>query len=165
MKLRAACGAILVGAETVRTDNPSLTVRGIKVTEQPLRVVWSREGKIDPTCHLLTDEHHERTIVFKRKSLRAVLKDLGQRGVEQVLIEGGGRTLGEAFDHQLVDRLVFYIAPVLLGGGTNAVAGSGVNSNETGIGLRNPVYTRIGSDLRVEAEVDYLQTRLNSIDA
>jgi diaminohydroxyphosphoribosylaminopyrimidine deaminase/5-amino-6-(5-phosphoribosylamino)uracil reductase len=165
MKLRAACGAILVGAETVRTDNPSLTVRGIKVTKQPLRVVWSREGKIDPTSHLLTDEHHERTIVFKRKSLRDVLKDLGQRGVEQVLIEGGGRTLGEAFDHQLVDRVVFYIAPVLLGGGTNAVAGSGVNSNETGIGLRNPVYTRIGSDLRVEAEVDYLKTRLNSIDA
>ena len=165
MKLRAASGAILVGAETVRTDNPSLTVRGIKVMEQPLRAVWSREGKIDSTSHLLTDEHHERTIVFKRKSLRAVLKDLGQRGVEQVLIEGGGRTLGEAFDHQLVDRLVFYIAPVLLGGGTNAVAGSGVNSNETGIGLRNPVYTRIGGDLRVEAEVDYLKTRLNSIEA
>ena len=161
MKLRAASGAILVGAETVRADNPSLTVRGIPVNQQPLRVVWSRSGNLPPNCHLLTDEHRERTLVFQGKSLTEVLQNLGHMGVEQVLIEGGGRTLGEAFDEGLVDRVVFYVAPVLLGGETPSVAGCGVESNESAIRLKEATYTRIGDDIRIDGFVDY-STRLSS---
>ena len=161
MKLRAASGAILVGAETVRADNPSLTVRDIPVNRQPFRAVWSRSGNLPPDCHLLTDEHRERTLVFQGKSLTEVLHALGQRGVEQVLIEGGGRTLGEAFDKGLVDRVVFYVAPVLLGGETPSVAGCGVESNENAIRLKEPTYTRIGNDIRIDGLVDY-STRLSS---
>jgi diaminohydroxyphosphoribosylaminopyrimidine deaminase/5-amino-6-(5-phosphoribosylamino)uracil reductase len=155
MKIRAASGAILVGAETVRTDNPSLTVRNIPVKQQPLRVVWSRSGNLPPDCHLLSDEYKERTLVFQGKSLKEVLLDLGQRGVEQVLIEGGGRTLGEAFDEGLVDRVVFYVAPLLIGGETPSVAGSGAADNETAIRMAEPSYKRIGDDIRIEGAVDY----------
>ena len=161
MQLRASSGAILVGAETVRADNPSLTVRGIPVKQQPLRAVWSRTGNLPPDCHLLTDEHREKTLVFEGKSLREVLQDLGRRGVEQVLIEGGGRTLGEAFDEGLVDHIVFYVAPVLIGGETPSVGGCGVESNESAIRLTNPTYTRIGNDIRIEGGVDY-SLRFNS---
>lgn len=153
MRLRAECGAILIGAETARVDNPSLTVRGVRVEEQPWRVVWSRRGSLDPRCLLLTDENRGRTLVYERRSLRDVLKDLGRRGVEHVLIEGGGRTLGEAFDRRLVDRVVFYVAPVLTGGAVPAVGGRGANGNETGIRLINPVYKRVGSDLKITADV------------
>ena len=153
MRLRAECGAVLVGAETVRTDNPHLTIRGLRVKEQPLRAVWSRSGQIPSDCHLLTDEHRDRTIIYKGKSLAAVLQDLGKRGVQHVLIEGGGKTLGEALDRRLIDRIVFYIAPVLLGGPTPALGGHGVPSNESALHLNNPTYRRIGPDLRVEGEV------------
>ena len=153
MRLRAECGAVLVGAETVRTDNPQLTIRGLRVKEQPLRAVWSRSGQIPSDCHLLTDEHRDRTIIYKGKPLAAVLQDLGKRGVQHVLIEGGGKTLGEALDRRLIDRIVFYIAPVLLGGPTPALGGHGVPSNESALHLNNPTYRRIGPDLRVEGEV------------
>ena len=161
MQLRATSGAILVGAETVRADNPSLTVRGIPVKQQPLRIVWSRSGNLPSDCNLLTDEHREKTLVFEGKSLREVLQDLGRRGIEQVLIEGGGRTLGEAFDEGLVDHIVFYVAPVLIGGETPSVGGSGVENNERAIRLINPTYTRIGDDIRIEGAVDY-SLRFNS---
>lgn len=154
MRLRVASQAILVGAETVRADNPMLTIRGIRgVHEQPLRVVWSQKGKLPPDCHLLADQHRDRTLVFAGYSLRAVLQDLAGKGVQQVLIEGGGRLLGEAFDRRLVDRVVFYIAPTLLGGPVPAVAGSGVSANDRAIRLGNPHYTLVGGDLRVEADV------------
>jgi diaminohydroxyphosphoribosylaminopyrimidine deaminase/5-amino-6-(5-phosphoribosylamino)uracil reductase len=153
MHLRAECGAVLVGAETVRTDNPQLTIRGIRVKEHPLRAVWSRSGKIPSDCHLLTDEHRDRTIIYKGKPLATVLRDLGKRGVQHVLIEGGGKTLGEALDRRLIDRIVFYIAPVLLGGPTPALGGHGVPSNESALRLKNPTYRRIGPDLRVEGGV------------
>lgn len=153
MRLRAECGAVLVGAETVRTDNPQLTIRGLRVKEQPLRAVWSRSGQIPSDCHLLTDEHRDRTIIYKGKPLAAVLQDLGKRGVQHVLIEGGGKTLGEALDRRLIDRIVFYIAPVLLGGPTPALGGHGAPSNESALRLKNPTYRRIGPDLRVEGEI------------
>ena len=149
MKLRANCDAILVGAETVRVDDPQLTFRGAGKSRQPWRVVWSRLGEIPPDSKILTDEFRDRTLVFKGKSLLSVLRDLGRRGVQHVLIEGGGRTHGEAFDRGLVDRVVFYVAPVLLGGCTPAVGGRG----KLDIQLANPVYKKIGADLRIEAEV------------
>ena len=149
MKLRARCDAILVGAETVRVDNPHLTLRGVSKSRQPWRVVWSHSGEIPSHSKILTDEFQDRTLVFQGKSLRAVLRDLGKLGVQHVLIEGGGRTHGEAFDRELVDRVVFYVAPVLLGGNIPAVGGRGKN----GIRLGNPVYKRVGGDLRIEAEV------------
>jgi len=153
MGLRAACGAILVGGETVRTDNPRLTLRGMPGVEQPLRAVWTRSGILPPDSRIFTDRHRARTVVFQGMSLRRVLKELGKRGVQKVLIEGGGRTLGEAFDRGLVDRAVFYIAPVLAGGEVPAVGGLGVDSNEKGRRLADVSYRIIGGDLRVEGTV------------
>ena len=153
MRLRAACGAILVGGETVRADNPRLTIRGIPAAVQPWRAVWTRSGKLPRTSHLFTDEFREKTLVYKNIPLREVLKDLGAKGVESVLIEGGGHTLGEAFDQRLVDRVVFYVAPALIGGGVPAIAGRGVGSNEEGLRLSDATYQRIGPDLKIEGRV------------
>ena len=153
MRLRAGCGAVLVGGETVRADNPRLTVRGMEGAPQPLRVVWTRTGKLPPTSHLFTDGFRDKTLVYKNTPLLKVLKDLGKQGVEKVLIEGGGRTLGEAFDRGLVDRVVFYVAPVLIGGGIPAISGRGAGSNEAGLRLEDVTYSQIGPDLKIAGRV------------
>src|SRR6266498_915232 len=92
-QLRAQVDAILVGAETVRVDNPRLTVRGIRGARQPWRVVLTRSGKLPRRAHLFSGQLAERTLIYQGKSLASVLKNLGERDITSVLIEGGGDEL------------------------------------------------------------------------
>lgn len=157
-KLRARVDAILIGAGTLRADNPRLTVRGIKgfpASRQPWRIVLTRAGKLPRNAHLFTDAHKAKTIVYKNKSLRAVLRDLGKKQITSVLIEGGGGILGQAFDARLVDEARFYIAPLLLGGPKVAVAARGAGSSAKSARIKNPRYEKIGPDLLLTGEVEY----------
>ncbi len=153
-RLRAQVDAILVGAGTVRADNPRLTVRGLRdaSARQPWRVVLTRSGRLAKTAHLFSDEHRARTLVFRGKSLRAVLRDLGARGCTSVMIEGGGALLGSAFDAGLVDRVQFYLAPLLCGG-PDVIGGRGAGSTVAAVKLRNVAFRKIGLDIRMTAEV------------
>ena len=156
MHLRASVEAILVGGGTVRADDPSLTIRGIKLAKnhpQPWRVVWSRSGKIPKKSKLLADAHRDRTLVFTGMKLRKVLRELGKRGISSVLIEGGGHTLGEAFDQNMVDEVRFFIAPVIQGGSVPAVEGRGRGSRAPAIQLTDVIYKRIRSDVMVSGRV------------
>jgi len=155
MRLRARVDAILIGAQTLRADNPRLTVRGVPGARQPWRIVVTRSGDLPKDAHVFTDAHRERTLVFRGKSLRAVLHELGRREITSVLIEGGGRVLGDAFDRRLVDRVHFYLAPLLCGGPVSAIGGRGVGATKEAPHLRNPRYEKIGRDLRLTAEVEY----------
>src|SRR5437773_10728369 len=97
-ELRAQVDAILVGTNTVRADNPRLTVRGVRGARQPWRIVLTRSGKLPRDGRLFRDRMAGRTLVYEKKSLEAVLDDLGKKNVTSVLIEGGGDVLGEALD-------------------------------------------------------------------
>ena len=154
-RLRAEVDAILVGAETVRVDNPRLTVRGRKGARQPWRVVVTRSGKLPPEAHLFTDEHQERTLVFRGQSLRAVLKELGRREVTSVLIEGGMEVLGEAFDRRLADRVQFYVAPLILGGPKVCIGGRGAGSTREAPAIAQAEYRKLGNDLVLAGDVVY----------
>lgn len=147
--LRAQVDAILIGAETLRQDNPRLTTRGIPGARQPWRVVLSRSGKLPREAHLFTDRHAERTLVYEKKNLADVLGDLGRREITSVLIEGGGEVLGQAFDGHLVDRVQFYLAPLLTGGPVPAIAGRGAEATFAGAKIEGIGYAQIGSDLCV----------------
>ncbi len=149
MQLRAGVDAILIGAGTARTDDPRLTIRGLTGARQPWRVVVTNSGRLPATLRLFTDRHRDRTLVFRKEPLDAVLRTLGAMDVTSVLIEGGGATLGEAFDAGLVNEVVFYFAPQLLGGPVPAVGGRGVGRNEDALRLRDVTYTRLGDDVRV----------------
>lgn len=151
MRLRASVDAILIGAGTLRTDNPRLTLRGV-AGRQPLRVVVTRGGHFPKDAHLFTDAHSARTVVYRGKSLRVVLRDLARRGCTSVLIEGGGELLGSAFDARLVDRVQFYIAPLLCGG-PHVICGRGAASNEESLRLKNVTYRRCGPDLVLAGDV------------
>jgi diaminohydroxyphosphoribosylaminopyrimidine deaminase / 5-amino-6-(5-phosphoribosylamino)uracil reductase len=153
MKLRSRVQAILVGGGTVRVDDPQLTVRGISPSSQPWRVVWTRSGQLPATAKIFTDEYRDRTLVLKGISLRSALRELGSRAIASVLIEGGGRAFGEAFDASLVDEICFYMAPILVGGATPLTSGQGVQDNEHALRLSSVLFKRIGSDVRLTATV------------
>ena len=152
-RLRAQVDAILIGAGTLRADNPRLTVRGIPGARQPWCVIVADRRPLPQAAHVFADAHRDRTLVYRGQSLRAVLRDLGRRQITSVLIEGGMRVLGEAFDRRLVDRVKFYLAPVLCGGPVVVIGGKGAASTAASLPLKNLRYRRLGDNLVLEADV------------
>jgi diaminohydroxyphosphoribosylaminopyrimidine deaminase/5-amino-6-(5-phosphoribosylamino)uracil reductase len=121
-KLRAGCDAILVGAETVRKDNPRLTVRMVGVGEQPWRVVVTRSGKLPQGAKLFRGRDKDRTLVYRRKTWSEVLKDLHRRGVSRLLVEGGAEVARGLIKSGKVNEAVIYLAPILVGDGKKGIA-------------------------------------------
>jgi diaminohydroxyphosphoribosylaminopyrimidine deaminase/5-amino-6-(5-phosphoribosylamino)uracil reductase len=142
-QLRAEVDAILVGGETIRADNPRLTVRGVPGSRQPWRVVLTRSGKLPRRAHLFSDRFGSRTLVYQRKSLTEVLKNLGGRGITSVLIEGGGDVLGQALDAHLIDKVQLYLGPILTGGPTTAFPGRGAEDAASALRLGRVSYQQI----------------------
>jgi diaminohydroxyphosphoribosylaminopyrimidine deaminase/5-amino-6-(5-phosphoribosylamino)uracil reductase len=153
-QLRSRVDAVLVGAETVRCDNPRLTVRGVRGTQQPWRVVLTRSGQLSPRAHLFSDKFAARTLIYKRKSLASVLKRLGKRGITSVLIEGGGDVLGEALDQRLIDKVQIYLGPVLTGGPVVAFPGQGAGKTADALRLRRMEYQQIGETISITGYPD-----------
>ncbi len=148
-QLRARVDAVLVGAETVRADNPRLTVRGVRRARQPWRVVLTRSGQLPRQAHVLSDKFAARTLIYKRKSLASVLKDLGKRGITSVLIEGGGEVLGQGLDRRLIDKVQIYLGPIMTGGSVIAFPGKGTNETANALRLRDLEYQRIEQTVRI----------------
>jgi diaminohydroxyphosphoribosylaminopyrimidine deaminase / 5-amino-6-(5-phosphoribosylamino)uracil reductase len=123
---RAACDAIVVGTGTVFIDDPKLTARlpdGTLAERQPLRVVVG-EREISPDANVLNDD--TRTMVIRTHDPREVIQALSDR--TDVLIEGGPTLAGAFLRAGVIDRILAYIAPILLGGPITAIDDVGVLS-------------------------------------
>jgi diaminohydroxyphosphoribosylaminopyrimidine deaminase/5-amino-6-(5-phosphoribosylamino)uracil reductase len=171
-RLRAECDAVMVGSGTQATDDPHLAVRHVQ-GRQPLRVVVDSNARTPVTARVLDDaaptliavaedadaDHLEdkATVVRLPRTergvdLHALLTALEERGIRSVLLEGGPTLAGSFLAEGLIDRVVGYVAPVLIGGGgLPSLAGSGAASIELARRFRLEEVTRIGPDVRLVA--------------
>jgi diaminohydroxyphosphoribosylaminopyrimidine deaminase / 5-amino-6-(5-phosphoribosylamino)uracil reductase len=140
-RLRALSDAVVVGAGTVRADDPELTVRHVE-GRHPLRVVLGKApaaAKVHPALELDQDPD-------------AVLDELGRRGILQAMVEGGATVAGAFHRAGLVDRYVVYLAPALFGGddARGMFSGPGAATMDDVWRGRITSVERLGDDLRVE---------------
>ncbi|AGL19420.1 bifunctional diaminohydroxyphosphoribosylaminopyrimidine deaminase/5-amino-6-(5-phosphoribosylamino)uracil reductase RibD [Actinoplanes sp. N902-109] len=162
-RLRGTVDAIVAGVGTVLADDPQLTVRdpadGSLAGRQPLRVIVDSSGRT-PAAARVHDDAAATWIATAaavgagpdgRVDLTAVLTELYARGVRAVLLEGGPTLAGGFLAAGLVDRVVGYVAPKLLGAGRTALLDAGVTTIAEAIELEFTDITRIGPDLRFTA--------------
>ncbi len=149
--LRAECDAILVGTGTVLADDPQLTLRhpdGSLRDRQPVRVVVGTRP-LPPTARVL--DSAAPTVQLTDRDPAAVLKTLRDQGLHHVWLEGGP-TLAAAFVRaELVDEVVAYLAPALLGSGPTAVTDLGVSTIAAARRLRPTDVRTFGDDVRIRA--------------
>ncbi|MCV7384446.1 bifunctional diaminohydroxyphosphoribosylaminopyrimidine deaminase/5-amino-6-(5-phosphoribosylamino)uracil reductase RibD [Mycolicibacter longobardus] len=142
---RAAADAIVVGTGTVLVDDPTLTARlpdGSLAARQPLRVVVG-EREISADARVLNDD--SRTMVIRTHDPAEVLRALSDR--TDVLLEGGPTLAGAFLRAGAIDRILAYVAPILLGGPVTAVDDVGVPNIARALRWRYDTLEQIGPDL------------------
>jgi diaminohydroxyphosphoribosylaminopyrimidine deaminase/5-amino-6-(5-phosphoribosylamino)uracil reductase len=161
-RLRAECDTILVGVGTVLADDPHLSIRGpdgALAPRQLLRVVADTRGRTpvgarvrDGAAPTWIATAAEVTAVGGHLDPTALLGALFDRGQRHVLLEGGPRLAGALLAAGLVDRVVAYLAPALLGAGRTALDDPSVTTIGAIRRLRPVDVTLVGDDVRVTAE-------------
>ncbi len=175
--MRRETDAIMVGANTILADDPQLTARGDDnrpLERQPVRVTLDSQCRMPVRSQLLRQPGE--TLVYTTDAapagnvsglLRAgaevvlvgttseglvsapeVLADLGKRGIVNLLVEGGGKTLGSLFDDGLVDKVQAFVAPVIIGGigAASPVEGEGAEIMSRTHRLKETSFRQVGAD-------------------
>ncbi|MFC1991180.1 bifunctional diaminohydroxyphosphoribosylaminopyrimidine deaminase/5-amino-6-(5-phosphoribosylamino)uracil reductase RibD [Chloroflexota bacterium] len=185
--LRYTSDAIMTGANTVITDDPRLTCRyagkGGEAKKQPLRVIVDGKGRTSPVAQVFNESGKAllalgKSVAAEKKrdyskigvellelpqiegqlDLERLLKALGERKISSVLVEGGGILLGSLFDCRLVDKVIAFITPIIIGGedAKTAVAGKGIDRIMDCLKLERVSVETFGEDLMISG---YLKNR------
>jgi len=181
-RLRSRVDAILVGGATARADNPRLTARLGRKVFYPKRVVVTESGDLPAELALLRERgecivacsEKARTeslaklqqagariltlrTLGRRPSIADLMKQLGELGCLSVLIEGGGEVAASALEELVVDKVVYFYAPKIVGGrdAVPAVGGEGAPDIASAIKLDRIKLRRFGEDFAVEGYVVY----------
>jgi diaminohydroxyphosphoribosylaminopyrimidine deaminase/5-amino-6-(5-phosphoribosylamino)uracil reductase len=160
-RLRATADTILAGVGTVLADDPRLTVRhpdGTAADRQPLRVVVDSRGRtpagarvLDGTAPTMVATASDHPGTDGRVDLAALLKTLYDQGRRHVFVEGGATLAGALVAAELVDEVVAYLAPALLGTGAAALEGAGITTVDGALRLDVREVARVGADVRITA--------------
>ena len=174
-RLRARSCAMLTGIGTIRSDDPELTVRHVPCSRQPRRIVIDNyldmppNAKIlsgDPPLILTANDDAARRAVLEAKGaevvavprqgtkadLAAVARILGERGFNEVTVETGGKLMGSLLQAGIVDELVLYVAPMILGDAAQALfTFAPLDSLDKALRPRIVDVRNLGADLRITA--------------
>ncbi|HUW25397.1 MAG TPA: bifunctional diaminohydroxyphosphoribosylaminopyrimidine deaminase/5-amino-6-(5-phosphoribosylamino)uracil reductase RibD [Gallionella sp.] len=183
---RARSCAVLTGIGTVLADNPQLNVREITTERQPLRVVLDSRLRTPPGARVLhgggvlvytaTRDAEKRAVLeqagatvvavpdaVENVDLAAVLHNLARRGCNEVLVEAGSALNGALLRTGLVDELLLYMAPQLLGDAARGMAQLGeLTSLEQRVNLKWQDVRRVGEDLRILVKVENANPSVSS---
>lgn len=182
-KLRSSVDAILVGINTVLKDNPLLSCRlnGRLYKKQPRKIVVDSNLRLTPQLKIFSRRSpagviiattrfapQQRLSYFRKKAqvivargrgkrvdLQDLLKKLAKQGISHILIEGGGRIIASALQQRLVDEMIVFVSPKIIGGGDapTAVEGEGVRRISQALRLEEVRFKKLGSDLIIEGQV------------
>ncbi len=182
---RREADAVMVGAGTVIADNPRLTCR-IDGGRDPVRVIVDQRLRCSPKATVFRQRSNASTILVtssgnvaraRRRyagerievlataagtsglSLARLMQEFGQRGWARVMIEGGAHLAAAALAAGVVDRVAFFIAPRILGGGLPAVEGLRAGSMREAIAVHNLVARPVGADWLIEADLRAVEKR------
>ncbi|MEW5758442.1 MAG: bifunctional diaminohydroxyphosphoribosylaminopyrimidine deaminase/5-amino-6-(5-phosphoribosylamino)uracil reductase RibD [Candidatus Omnitrophota bacterium] len=172
-RLRDNFDAIILGTNTILKDNPNLK------TKKAIRVIIDKDLKISQDLNLFnyrktkiiiatrkinTNKQYPKNvelIVIKESDdkldLVDLMRKLADKGIINILVEGGGELIGSLFDEKLVNEIKFFIAPKIIGGKSaiSSITGQGIKNINSAIGLKDIKISNISKDLLVEAEVVY----------
>jgi diaminohydroxyphosphoribosylaminopyrimidine deaminase / 5-amino-6-(5-phosphoribosylamino)uracil reductase len=152
-RLRSECDAILVGTGTVIADDPALTVRrpkGMPSGRQPLRVVMGLRP-IPGSARVM--DAAAPTLVLATRDPSEVLKRLAEQEIHHVWLEGGPTVAAAFLEAGLVDEVIAYLAPALLGSGAAAVGDLGIQTIDQALRLTTQDVATIGADIRIRATI------------
>lgn len=170
--LRSRVDAVLVGIRTVILDNPYLTSHGKGTRKNPKKVILDTHGRIPLSSNVFRDdnliivttdsassarvkkiEKAGAEVLVVRKSgdgvnLDELLEKLGQKSIASLLVEGGSEVNGSFFDSRLVDKVLFFVSPMVIGGrkAYSSVGGDGIRMLRDAVRLKGVSVKRIGQD-------------------
>jgi len=179
-RLRQSYDAVMVGVNTILRDNPRLGARFSK--KYPLRIIvdsqlstpeganiFSRNGQvIIVTLPSRPGQETENRKILSQKvkilevkektgqiNLKDMMKKLAQMEITNILVEGGGTLIGSLFDEGLVDKILFFISPKIIGGkeAISSVMGKGITRIDRAIKLKDIRLKRIGEDFLIEGYI------------
>jgi diaminohydroxyphosphoribosylaminopyrimidine deaminase/5-amino-6-(5-phosphoribosylamino)uracil reductase len=179
-RLRADFDAIMVGVNTVLRDNPKLDVWFSK--KHPVKIVVDSQLSTPEKANIFSASssviiatlatrsgqetenrailaHKAKILEIKEKAGQVNLKDLMKKlagmGITSILVEGGGMLIGSLFDEGLVDKMMFFISPKIIGGkeAISSVMGQGIARIEKAAKLKNVSLRRFGEDFLIEGYI------------
>lgn len=173
-QLRTEVDAVMVGLNTVLRDNPELTPRLAK-GKDPMKIVVDSSLKIPKNCNLMKNPAKLIIAVTNRASkgdikkmqqkgvtiipakskmgmvdLQDLMKQLGRHEITSVLIEGGSELNSSAIKDKMVDKIIIFTAPKIIGNGLGAIGNLGINKIDKAINLKDSFVRKIGKDIMIE---------------
>jgi len=173
-KLRAEMDAVMVGINTVLKDNPQLNTRMVR-GRNPFIIIVDSHLRIPPNAKLFHDplkviiatssqapkakvkqllHKGVKVLVLRQKrgriDLDELMKELGKMEIASVMIEGGAELNAEAIKSKIVDKILFFISPKMIGNGLGAIGDLGITKVDRSIKLKNIDYKKIGKDVMIE---------------